>query len=185
MPILLRPRWPAPGRQCRVALASAVLAFLSCPAWGATASLNRGAPVYLELVEPLSSERAVPGTPLELRVAFDVRSSGAVLVERGAPARGSILEASAAGFVGKAGTVVIRPESCTAVDGTVVLLDGEHRVRGAEYFEESVAIAGMVCCLGVFLRGQKAVAPEKTVIASTVSKTALIEVESSGAEGAQ
>lgn len=135
---------------------------------GESQSLARGTPVYLELTETISSDNVRAGTPIVLRVALDVRSGGEVVIARGAPASGVVEAAESSGIVGKAGTLVLRATSCTAVDGSRVLLQGAQRLKGAEYVEESAAIAGMVCCLGVFLRGKKVETGESKVITASV-----------------
>jgi hypothetical protein len=132
--------------------------------------------VYLEIAQPLSSETAMVGESVLLRVAFDVRSRGFVVIKRGAPASGSVEEAVSTGIVGKAGLLVLRPQRCNAVDGSAVLLEGEHRIQGAEYFEESAAVAGMVCCLGIFLKGKKAEVEEKTIVSSFVVNGVSVDV---------
>jgi hypothetical protein len=86
-------------------------------------SLPAGTRVVLELQEFMVSNRVKEGQVVHYLVAEDVVGTGGVVVIRkGAPAVGKVLEARAQKMMSKHGQLEFNAESATAVDGTQVPL---------------------------------------------------------------
>jgi hypothetical protein len=101
-----------------------------------------------------------------------------VVIRRGAPASVLIGEAVPSRIAGRAGKLVLQARDCMALDGDLIALEGQHVLRGAEYVEESAAIAGMICCLGIFLKGSKAEAHKDTIVSAFVAEDTEVLVPS-------
>jgi serine/threonine-protein kinase len=95
------------------------------PAAGATAAkaiLAAGEKVPLLLTADVLFSTAEGHSRLEFTVAEDIKSGGQVLIAKGAPAIGSLVDAEKRKLFGRGGKITIRLESVKAVDGQTINL---------------------------------------------------------------
>src|ERR1044072_4026076 len=72
--------------------------------------------------EEISSKTAAEGDPLTFKVSEDVKVGDKVVIAKGALVKGSITQAKKAGMMGKGGSLGIRVDSTTTVDGQTLKL---------------------------------------------------------------
>lgn len=80
-------------------------------------ALTEGTPVKVVIAEEISTKTAKLGDPVAFVISQDVIGNGHVLVSRGTPAKGVVINTSPAGRIGKSGKLGIAIESTTTVDG--------------------------------------------------------------------
>ena len=92
--------------------------------------LADGAEVSLRLAELLDSAQAKPGDALRLVAAADVRANGLIVVARGAPAEGRIVDIRPARRLGRSAEMSIDFEWVESVTGAKIPLRTVHRAKG-------------------------------------------------------
>jgi hypothetical protein len=104
-------------------------------------NLNPDTSIKLLLLETLRSGRAQKGARINYRVDEDVLdANGNVLIKKGTPAYGTVLNSRASGAWGKRGALDISVDYTTAVDGQKVALRGSKETRGGG--DKSLVVAG-------------------------------------------
>lgn len=160
----------------RTAFAAAVLALAAghvSPV--AAAELPQGTSVRLVLQDRLKSGADKKGDSVELVVAenvFDQR--GQVLIEKGAPASGTIIRSRKAGFVGREGRIAFSIDSATAVDGSVVRLAAEEARRGRDHKTSVIAAAIVFAPVALFMTGKNATIKPGTEFTAQVAETVTV-----------
>lgn len=77
------------------------------PAPSATLILPANTTITLEFQERLVSGVSKKGATFKMQVAYDVRIDDAVVIPRGTPAVGEVIDSKRAGMLGKAGVLVL------------------------------------------------------------------------------
>lgn len=81
--------------------------------------------ITVHLEEPLCASRATKGDAVSFSVARDVELSGHVVVEKGAPVSGEVVEVQGNGRGGKGGKLVVQLTEMVARDGARIALSPE------------------------------------------------------------
>lgn len=119
--------------------------------------LPDGTEFAVETVEEISSKTAVEGDPLTFKVKEDVTVNGKTLISKGTIAKGIVSNAKKSGRMGKAGTLSIRVESTTSVDGQKVRLRATKGREGDDKTGTTVALVVLFGPLGFLKKGKNAV----------------------------
>lgn len=153
--------WELPG--VVACLICALPAFAQAPA---TVTLHSGTEVPLVTDAPLSSKTSVKGDLVQLTVAEDVRVDGQVVIAKGSPATGQIVEARAKGALGMSGRLIVRPLYLRLGTDTV-RLSGQAADKGSV---TPGAVIGMALLTPGFT-GRSAAIPAGTRIMAIVERT--------------
>ncbi len=153
------------------------------------AQLPDGTPVELELVENVSSEAVQEGSPIDFSVVQPIEINGRMLIARGAPARGRVMEVKKARHWGRAGKLVWAIQDVLTVDGQRVPLRITKELEGGG---SSGKVAAAVIVTAIFFwpaapvwglkKGKPAIIPAGTRVTSFVHGDSAIETATEDAE---
>jgi LssY C-terminus len=101
-----------------------------------------GIPVQLQMIRTISSARAQKGDHLDFVVVKDVTVGGSTIIQAGAIASGSVVEAKRKRFLGIGGKVVIELDSVELVTGNEVGLRARKEIKGKS--RTKLMVAGMI-----------------------------------------
>lgn len=76
-----------------------------------------GTPINVAVAKEVTSKEAKPNDPVEFTVTEDLVINGHVVVRKGTPAIGSVINAEKKGYLGKSGKLAVQVESTTTSDG--------------------------------------------------------------------
>lgn len=151
-----------------------------------------GTGVELELVENVSSEAVQEGGLIDFSVVQPVQVGGVTVIERGAPARGRVVEVKKARHWGRAGKLVWAIQDVHTVDGQRIPLRLTKELEGGG---SSGKVAAAVVVTAIFFwpaapvwglkKGHPAIIPAGTRVSSFVHGNATIEARSPEAEKKQ
>lgn len=114
--------------------------------------------------EEISSKTATEGDPLTFKVAEDVKVGDKVVIAKDTLVKGVITQAKKAGMMGKGGSLGIRVESTTAVDGQTIKLRSSKGKEGDDKTGTTVALVVLFGPLGFLKHGKNAKIKEGTPI---------------------
>jgi hypothetical protein len=97
-----------------------------------TVEVSDGTPISIRLVGGTSSATARTGDAIRFSVFEDVRVKGALVVRRGARARGLVSEARKRGSFGRGGTLKFEVESIEAADGQLLNVRFNRDMKGGD-----------------------------------------------------
>lgn len=106
-------------------------------------------------VDSLSSATAAFGDLVSLEVAGNVLVNGVVAITAGAPARAVVASVERAGRMGKSGSLSLRLEFATAVDGQRIRLRGTRGAATDRRTGNTIVLALLVHPLFVLRKGQE------------------------------
>ena len=145
-----------------------------------------GTRVLVSTIDSLSSRTAKSKSPLSLIVDADLVSEGHVIIAKGTPVRGTIVDADGAGRFGHAGKLEITVDSVTASDGQVIRLLVDLRDTtsatpgdsgtGGQASKLSGMIPGSDLIKGVFHKGEDISFPPHTPLPVFIAEHATIMV---------
>lgn len=93
-----------------------------------------------------------PGSSVSLRVIRDVVVNGFTVVRAGAPAIGTVADASSSGIVGQAGRVTVNVQGVQAVDGQQIFVRGSLSAKGSDKTALSIILA-LICLPLILISG--------------------------------
>lgn len=149
-------------------------------------TLPAGTPISLQLAQPLSSETATTGDPVNLRVAYDVKVKGKVVIPSGSMAQGTVVEAKRAKVYGAPGSISFTANRVMAVDGQQIPLSGtptskKGQSRRGLAIGCSVGLALVLFLigglLGLFIKGKNVEFPQGTTVNASTTMSVSVEVE--------
>jgi len=159
-------------------LAAFVVVALSSVIQAGVQEISKGREVKLKFpagVE-VSSKTTSPGVPVRCLLAEPIEIGGVVVVEEGAEATASVLEATPAGKGGKPGYIKI---SFTRLDpkGQYQLINAEYiKLEGTEEAEgKGRKLLSYLFIFGLFIKGSEAVIPSNQVYTAKVAETVYLE----------
>ena len=131
-----------PGRTLTVLLLIVPFATVPCSTRQSDVSMRRNTVVPVRLMQFISSETSIAGDLVRFRVARDIIVEGAVVIKRGSPATGTIVEAApyrqpTAWSGSRPGRLAFSIDSTTAVDGQTIRL-------GAPPVQRGVSVGGAI-----------------------------------------
>lgn len=141
-------------------------------AWAESPNIINGDPVSVRIVNAMNSKtQPMPSAIVDANITD---AEGNILIKRGTPVQLSV-EAQRARGVGKAGYLIIRCLSTTAVDGQTIFLAGGLSAYGNEREELAIGLgvgAGIVVFpFGLFclcIKGEEAHIPSNTILTNIV-----------------
>lgn len=139
----------------KLILALGLIVF-SLPAFAKTVELRSGTPIIVQFLDTIDSDKVKTGDPVNANVVRDVIVDGVTLVRAGAVAFGTIALADASGSIGEAGRLHIQITSVTAVDGSLVPVQGTKSVEGEDETTGTVVVGVVLCPLALLNEGDAA-----------------------------
>jgi hypothetical protein len=118
--------------------------------------LAEGTSLNLVTAQEISSKAAKLGDPVSFKVDEDVAVNGHVVIGKGTPAKGSVINAEKSGRMGKSGKLGIQVESTTTVDGQPLRLRAAKGKEGDDKTNSVAALSMLVSPLFVFKKGKDA-----------------------------
>lgn len=114
--------------------------------------------IPLELTHHVTSAYNAQGTPVFFRVAEDVHVDGQVVVSKGQVVKGKVGETKKGRSFGRSGSIELEVRSVTAVDESLVPLEGEVTFKGRSRTGATVgAWVGLGVVGGFLVKGRSAV----------------------------
>jgi hypothetical protein len=107
-------------------------------------------------------------------VAEDVRVNAVVVIRKGTSARGEVVKAEKAYYIGQAGKIGITVASTTAVDGQKVPLKGSLTREGQDKTMTSAAGGAFICPLALLMKGETAQIPTGSQISAYVDNNVTV-----------
>lgn len=156
---------------------SSLLAMNADEASANTVSVPVGTVVDLVFDQTLSANSASIGQSVMLRVSAPVVVNGKTIIAAGSMATGEVVSSSKAGAVGKEGQLGVAIKSVSAVDGTLIPLNGTKTVVGENHTASSVIITLLCCILGLLQQGGKAEIPAGASVRATVAAPTNVTVQ--------
>ncbi len=135
----------------------------------AKVKVQMGTPVDVVFDQTISSDTAVTGQQVTLKVANPVVVDGKTVIAAGAPVLAEVLTAKKSGMVGMPGAITVSVKSVTAVDGSIVALSGTRVAEGKSNVATSVVITVVCCILGLLMKGEKADITSGSSVRATVA----------------
>ena len=123
----------------------------------------------------LSSETAAAGDPVILQVADNIRVGDVVVITAGTPVRAVVSDVRRAARMGQSGTLNLRVESTTAVDGETVRLRATRSAAADNTTGTTVALAVVVSPLFLLRKGQNIEYPIGTPVTVYTDERATIQ----------
>ena len=168
----------------RTLVAILMVAALSVPIY-ANASVNRtqdeivvteGTPINVVTAKQVTSKEAKPNDPVDFTVAEDLVINGQVIVRKGTPAVGSVINAEKGGYMGKSGKLGVQVESTTTTDGGRLKL---RAAKGREGDDKTVStmVLTMISPAFLFRKGSEAKIEPGTVVTVYVAEEKRFRVE--------
>jgi len=127
-------------------------------------SIPDGTEIPIITTEEISSKTATEGDALTFKVEEDVVINGSIVIPRGALVKASVASSKKSGRMGKAGTLNVRVESTTTVDGQKIRLRASKGNEGDDKTGTTVALVVLFGPLGFLKRGKEAKIKEGTRI---------------------
>lgn len=125
--------------------------------------LTEGTPISVVTVKEVTSKEAKPNDPVDFTVAEDLVINGQVIVRKGTPAVGSVINAEKGGYLGKSGKLGVQVESTTTSDGQQLKL---RAAKGREGDDKttSTMVLSMISPAFLFRKGSEAKIVPGTVV---------------------
>jgi hypothetical protein len=106
--------------------------------------LPEGTPINVITAQEVTSKAAKPNDPVNFTVNEDLVINGQVVVRKGTPAIGSVINAEKGGYLGKSGKLGIQVESTQTVDGQPLKLRAAKGKEGKDKTDSTVALSLIV-----------------------------------------
>lgn len=117
--------------------------------------LAEGTPISVLTAQEITSKEAKPNDPVNFTVNEDVVVNGQVIVRKGTPAVGSVINAEKGGYMGKSGKLAVQVESTTTVDGQPLKLRAAKGREGNDK-TNSTMVLSMISPFFLFKKGGEA-----------------------------
>ena len=115
-------------------------------------------------IDEITSKTAAEGDPLTFKVSHDVVIDGQVVIAKDSLVKGVVGQAKKAGMMGRGGSLGIRVESATTVDGQKLKLRSTKGKEGDDKTGTTVALVVLFGPLGFLKKGKNAVIKPGTEI---------------------
>jgi len=136
-----------------------------------------GTSIQFELVNPVSSQAAFPGSVIDFRVSSNVVVKGQIVVSAGSIAKGQVVRAVKSKIVGQEGSIEIMVKSVRSVDGQDIPLFGGTLYREGEDRQVLSIVAGLVCFpFGFLVKGSNVELPSGTSVNASVATSTTVIV---------
>jgi Protein of unknown function (DUF2846) len=135
-----------------------------------------GTLINVSVAKEVTSKDAKPNDPVEFTVTEDLVIDGQVIVRKGTPAIGSVINAEKKGYLGKSGKLAVQVESTTTSDGQRLKL---RAAKGREGDDKTVSTAmlSQISPAFLFRKGGEAKIEAGTVVPVHVAEEKRFRVE--------
>lgn len=118
--------------------------------------LAEGTEISVVTAQEISSKDAKPNDPVNFTVNEDLVINGTVVVSKGTPAIGSVINAEKSGYNGKSGKLGIQVESTQTVDGHPLKLRAAKGKEGNDKTDSTFALSMIISPLFLLRKGDEA-----------------------------
>ena len=135
-----------------------------------------GTSINVSVAKEVTSKDAKPNDPVEFTVTEDLVINGRVIVRKGTPAVGSVINAEKKGYLGKSGKLAVQVESTTTSDGQRLKL---RSAKGREGDDKTVSTAmlSQISPAFLFRKGGEAKIEAGTVVPVYIAEERRFRVE--------
>lgn len=140
--------------------------------------VTEGTAVNVVTVKEVTTKNAKPNDPVEFTVAEDLVIDGQVIVKKGTPAIGSVINAEKGGYMGKSGKLAVQVESTTTSDGQPLKLRAAKGNEGDDK-TTSTMVLSMISPAFLFRKGSEAKIEPGTPVTVYVAEEKRFRVEGS------
>ena len=144
--------------------------------------LGDGSRVPVRLLQQVSSDSATVGAPLNFEVVEDIRVGDHIVIKRGTPVRGVVVEAAAKRRMGRGGKLAYSLSETKTIDGQTIRLRAAQRTTGDSHVTgvavTTAAVAAFVPVAAPFFllrKGKDVTIPEGTRVDAFVDGDHLLE----------
>ncbi|HJT27925.1 MAG TPA: hypothetical protein VJ784_10990, partial [Pyrinomonadaceae bacterium] len=168
----------------KTVVAILVIALLSVHIFAAGASnhsedeivVPEGTLINVAIAKEVTSKEAKPNDPIDFTVTEDLVINGQVIVRKGTPAIGSVINAEKRGYLGKSGKLAVQVESTTTSDGQRLKLRAAKGREGDDKTMSTAVLAGISPAF-LFRKGDEAKIETGTVVPVYVAEEKRFRVE--------
>ena len=138
--------------------------------------ITEGTAINVVTAKEVTTKEAKPNDPVDFTVAEDLVINGQVIVRKGTPAIGSVINAEKGGYLGKSGKLAIQVESTTTSDGQRLKL---RAAKGREGDDKttSTLVLSMINPAFLFRKGRDAKIEPGTAVTVYVAEEKRYRVE--------
>lgn len=138
--------------------------------------VTEGTPINVAVAKEVTSKEAKPNDPVDFTVTEDLVINGQVIVRKGTPAVGSVINAEKGGYMGKSGKLAVQVESTTTSDGKPLKL---RAAKGREGDDKTMStmVLTMISPAFLFRKGSEAKITPGTVVTVYVAEEKRFRVE--------
>jgi len=129
-----------------------------------------GTPINVAVAKEVTSKEAKPNDPVDFTVTEDLVINGQVIVRKGTPAVGSVINAEKGGYMGKSGKLAVQVESTTTSDGQPLKLRAAKGREGADKTTSTMVLSMMISPAFLFRKGSEAKIAPGTVVTVYVAE---------------
>lgn len=123
-----------------------------------------GTPIKVAVAKEVTSKEAKPNDPVEFTVTEDLVINGQVVVRKGTPAIGSVINAEKKGYMGKSGKLAVQVESTTTSDGHGLKLRAAKGREGDDKSTSTMVLSTLISPAFLFMKGSEAKIAPGTVV---------------------
>ena len=131
--------------------------------------LGEGTPINVVTAKEVTSKEVKPNDPVDFTVSEDLVINGQVIVRKGTPAVGSVINAEKGGYMGKSGKLAVQVESTTTSDGQRLKLRAAKGREGDDKTTSTMVLT-MISAAFLFKKGGEAKIAPGTVVTVYVAE---------------
>lgn len=144
--------------------------------WEDVIVVAEGTPINVAVAKEVTSKEAKPNAPVDFTVVEDLVINGQVIVRKGTPASGSVINAEKGGYMGKSGKLAVQVESTTTSDGQQLKLRAAKGREGDDKTMSTMALS-MINPAFLFRKGSEATIAPGTVVTVYVAEEKRFRLE--------
>ena len=139
--------------------------------------LTEGTPINVAIAKEVTSKEAKPNDAVDFTVTEDLVINGQVVVRKGTPAVGSVINAEKGGYMGKSGKLAVQVESTTTSDGKPLKLRAAKGREGDDKTTSTMVLSMMISPAFLFRKGSEAKIEPGTVVTVYVAEEKRFRLE--------
>jgi hypothetical protein len=139
--------------------------------------LAEGTPINVAVAKEVTSKEAKPNDPVDFTVVDDLVINGQVVVRKGTPAVGSVINAEKGGYMGKSGKLAVQVESTSTSDGQRLKLRAAKGREGDDKTTSTMVLSMMISPAFLFRKGSEAKIAPGTVVTVYVAEEKRFRME--------
>src|SRR6185295_90920 len=141
--------------------------------------VTEGTAINVSVAKEVTSKDAKPNDPVEFTVTEDLVINGQVIVRKGTPATGSVINAEKKGYMGKSGKLAVQVESTTTSDGRPLKLRAAKGREGDDKTTSTMVMKKLIGPAFLFTHGSEAKVAAGTVVSVYVAAAKRFRLEGS------